>query len=60
MTTSRTPDAWTTPKFSILSTMDVMVLRMNAPGEQNFAFVRVPNGQEGYVQLKYLVPRSSQ
>jgi hypothetical protein len=60
VTTARSSDAWTTPRFSILSTTDVMVLRMNAPSELDFAYVRVHNGQEGFVQLKYLVPRAQQ
>lgn len=59
-TTDRTREAWTTPRFPILSTTDVMVLRMNAPNEVGFAFVRVPNGQEGFVRFKYLVPRFEQ
>jgi hypothetical protein len=56
VTLSRSSDAWTTPRFSILTDTDVLVLRMNAPNEQDFAYVRMPNGQEGFVQLKYLVP----
>ena len=56
VTLSRSSDAWTTPRFSILTDTDVLVLRMNAPNEQGFAYVRMPNGQEGFVQLKYLVP----
>jgi hypothetical protein len=57
VTTDRTPDAWTKPRFSILDTTDVMVLRLNAAGEQNFAYVKMPNGQEGFVRSNYLVPR---
>jgi hypothetical protein len=56
VTLSRSSDAWTTPRFSILADTDVMVLRLNAANEQDFAYVRMPNGQEGFVQLKYLVP----
>jgi hypothetical protein len=56
VTLSRSSDAWTTPRFSILADTDVLVLRMNAPNEQGFAYVRMPNGQEGFVQFKYLVP----
>jgi len=58
VTVDRTPDAWVKPRFSILASTDVMVLRMNAPNEENFAYVRVPNGQEGFVRFKYLVPRT--
>jgi ubiquitin len=58
-TSDRSSSAWTIPRFSIFATTDVLVLRMNALDERDFAFVRVPNGQEGFVRLKYLVPRIS-
>jgi hypothetical protein len=39
-------------EFEIFPSMEVRVLRLNAPGERNHAFVRVPNDQKGFPQCK--------
>ncbi len=62
-TDSRDERVFMKPFFEIMPTMHVRVMRLNAKGEDGHAYVQVPkqerfhlcNGQEGFVQCKYLV-----
>jgi hypothetical protein len=46
---SRNPDVWTNPMYCLQANEKVTLLRVNAPGEQDFCFIRTSNGQEGFV-----------
>jgi hypothetical protein len=53
-TTARSPDVWTQPRYCLQASERVTLLRMNAHGEQDFAFVRTATGVEGFVLVKHL------
>ncbi len=51
---ARTSDVWTTPRCCLQADESVTLLRLNAPGEQDFAFVRTSSGIEGFVLAAHL------
>ncbi len=51
---ARSSDVWTKPRYCLQANERLALLRVNAPGEQDFAFVRTSSGVEGFVLLKHL------
>ena len=51
---ARTQDVWTNPHYLLEPNENLTLLRLNAPGEQDFAFVRTSSGVEGFVLLVHL------
>jgi hypothetical protein len=51
---ARTSDVWTTPRCCLQADESVTLLRLNAPGEQDFAFVRTSSGIEGFMLAAHL------
>ncbi len=51
---ARTPDVWTKPSYCLQADESVTLLRLNDPGEKDFAFVRTASGVEGFVLSVHL------
>ena len=51
---ARTGDVWTQPLYCLQADEPVTVLRKNAPGEQDFAFIRTASGVQGFVLVAHL------
>lgn len=51
---ARTSDVWTKPSYCLQANEKLVLLRENAPGEQDFAFVRTSSGAEGFVLSKHI------